>query len=494
MSNNHLLNSPPSQQDFSADMENKVTERNELGRVKSDIITSSGKTDVLLYMGLFGSIRIQTRTKIETIPCEKPKRAISRIKSIIIAPCFARSVFELRSEDCLGRMSRTMTSFPVLPISAEIFNWFKLGELDRAKAALNRREISPFVRDPYGRTLLHYACSASSLEICSMLIRVGVDVNQEDSIGRKAMNFINKANKASLWDITRTVLTAQDDVTLTDISNFVLPLRWPLAPSALAEFFVFTFTLWSYSNRDDDSYEWCLRMALNEWGGGHWDKRVVVRKLLCQGLNVHAIAAPDIVTYVIHVFRESDILTPLDYLFQYSLHPFDSDGIGREWLLMLAEVGYDVRAYLQKEKELHASQCQRTSNAHLYVGEGFCEFPRHLIFQIDPYPSIRWDWWIDPSSAASLVQEEFRYMSIGDSVSGSWEFTWPFEYPVWSENHQPVEWRYPFESDKPKRIAWKQKVSSAQIRLARRAKKKYPEYPYKYNSMPGAWVEDDRQY
>lgn len=496
MSNTHVPNTSPPQQGLITDAENKYTGRNELSRAKPDLLTSSGQTSVLFYKGLFGSIRIQTRTRMEKTSCDKAKRAISRSKSIVIAPSFARSVFELRSEDCLGHMSRTVTSFPVLPHEAEIFNWFHSNKFDRIIDALNRREISPFVRDPRGWTLLHYACFTSSVEICSMLIQVGVDVDHQDYGVCKAMSFIEVnsrgKNKASLEDLTRAVLSAQDDITLADISTFFWAYLWLsqwCQLSVVADFLTSTFTLCSYPSWGYDSYEWCLRIALSEWGRGDRDKRVVVRKLLCQGINIHAIETSEHVNHIVPV-RESDVLTPLDYLFQSLTDPFCNDGIGREWLLMLAEVGYDVRAYLEKEKKLHASQCLRTSEAYVKNGNTCDLCSRQLIFQIGSYPNVRWDWWIDPSSAASLVRKEFRYINIRNTLSDSWEDTWPFEYPAWSEYCEPIGHMYPVESDTAKRTACEQKVALARSRLARRARKKYPDYYSKQNPMPGAWVED----
>lgn len=189
--------------------------------------------------------------------------------------------------------------------------------------------------------------------------------------------------------------------------------------------------------------------------------------------------------------------TPLDELFFAEGDPSRASSYAREWLLMLVEAGYDINAYLEKEKQLHSTQNYLTYPAyHFPLG---VDMPRQLVFELGENPSVYWEWWIDPSSPASLVRQEFWHMNPCHSDRflidrDSWEQRWPYNYPHWTENCEPPIFVNDPKSGSSETKQWRKRAAKAASRHARQARKKYPKYFTENNensAIPGAWIEDD---
>ena len=194
--------------------------------------------------------------------------------------------------------------------------------------------------------------------------------------------------------------------------------------------------------------------------------------------------------------------TPLDDLFAHSTDAFEARYFAKDWLSILTEAGYSVHAYLEKEMQLHSAQnmltCPRFSTAGIRPGSTYAS--RRLIFELGETPNVEWDWWIDPSSSASLVCHEFRYMvshspdwcfaTFGLGCT-EWRGTWPFRYPLWADEVMPnrrvifTGWLY--------NKAQQEAPDKAAIRHARQARKKYPKYFEEVDRdslIPGAWIDN----
>jgi len=105
----------------------------------------------------------------------------------------------------------------------------------------------------------------------------------------------------------------------------------------------------------------------------------------------------------------SEPATPLDELFTFTQKTFEGSDAANDWLQMPSSEGYNVQAYLKEERILHAGQQQLTYPSIALAGYSN---PRKLILELDPNPSVSWNWWINPQSPASLVRQELRHMDI----------------------------------------------------------------------------------
>ena len=434
----------------------------------TDYIFNSGKIDIWQRWGLFGRTRLRKKA-ISLGTCGNPPEVvISQEKCLLFIPSFLRTAFELRYYGAFPQIPRTLTFFPVLPHDAAEFQLCRPQHMEAFKQALSRREISPFALSNSGETLLHIASGFNHAELCSLLIRIGVDPDHTDVIGNKALHSV-KHFPGSVVDTMRVLATAQDELTLHDLAC-VFGFFFEGSPESAG------FLLSAYGS--PNGVDWAevsdfslLRTALREYGNGRREWDTWIRKWLPYEADIHSRRL-----WPINGFP-GIIITPLDEIFFHGDDPFQASSYGREWLLMLAEAGYNVNAYLKKEKQLHSTQkflTYPTFGTHIR---------RQLVFETGESSNVSWEWWIDPSSLASLVLQEFRYMNLCHNdkrLTGHncWGMTWPYDYPRRSE---------------PKLKQWRKRADKAASRYTRQAKSKYPG-DFKDNNedaiMPGAWIED----
>lgn len=127
--------------------------------------------------------------------------------------------------------------------------------------------------------------------------------------------------------------------------------------------------------------------------------------------------------------------TLLDALFYNTSTPVEAKNVSKAWLQKLADEGYNIAAYLQKEFELRSKHRHFTSCEFWYRCRG--GLPRRLSFELGCNPSVSWDWWIDPESPTFPLRTTFRDMTMlsfwhQPVPSGQWHETWPFVAPAWS--------------------------------------------------------------
>ena len=451
------------------------------------------ETDNWLYCGLFGTVKLRKKTKLVGTRRNTPEKAISEEKRLLYVPSFLRMALELRYDTGFSQVPKSLSFVQIL---SEHFMWETLemcypGNMEPFTQALSQREFSPFARSESGRTWLHMAANNNS-DLCSLLIKIGVDPTQTDDFGAKALHQVCIPSHSQA-NTMRALTTCQDDISAEDLS-LLLDDYFGGSPECID----LLLSTYSYS---DEIYHACIQdfsllgIAIREYGSGNMDWGSSIRKWLRRKPDVHTRSLSSKVTWRLGILtnhlRRSELLlqhqkmtfTLLDELFALNSDPFQAELLAQEWLLMLAEADYDINTYLNNEKRLHCTQnflsYPECSNLRSNVY-------RQLVFEIGENPKVSWDWWIDPLSHASLALHEFRYMNpCHNDRQGYWENSWPFHYPHWSENCI-----LGYESE---RKEWQERADQAARRYNRQAKKKYPgyfEHIAKDVAIPGAWVED----
>ncbi len=445
------------------------------------------ETRIWAYRGWFGYVTARNKTK--SLHSEQgPEAELSQERSILIASHFIRKAFEIRYCGNFGLLPKSLSCFPVLPRTSNVFYWCMRGDVDSLKDAFTRREVSPLVRDERGQTLLHYA--TPHLDLCRLLIRLGIDPDHIDTWGMKAMHRLDKYE--SQLDTLRLLTT--EEFTLDDLSEFLFVWCFiPYSPEAL------DFLLSAYPFPDELRQKGALVIspltaALRWFGAGEKKFEGLIRKFLRQGFDVHLVRR----TRACRGSSTYNTETLLDALFYWHENPFDQSDEVQAWLSILKEEGYDVDAYLDKEVELRSGQDHLFfPRSRIYLGVGAT---RRLIIRNGQQPNVWWDWSIDPSSGASLVRNEFQNMNLDhcDLYSDfermefslrrplarhDWEYAWPYVYPIWSDFYDPKQgW-----SDRS-RNEWLKQAAIAEQRFSHRMKKK-KEKITKRPRMPGAWIQ-----
>ena len=455
------------------------------------------ETDNRLYCGLFGTVKLRKKSKLVGTHRNTSEEEITKEKRLLYVPSFLRIALELRYD---AAFSQVPISLSFVQILSEDFMWemSDYGHMEPFTQALSHRRFSPFARSERGRTWLHMAAANDNPELCSLLVKIGVDSSQSDDEGAKALHQVCNP-WPSQADTMRVLTTGQDDISAEDLS-LLLDDSFSGSPECV------DLLLSTYSYSDETFHASIqdfslLGIALREYGSGNMDWGSSIRKWLRRKPDVHTRSVssegPERHGVMADHTRRSELLlehkemtfTLLDELFVLNSDPFQADFFGQEWLLMLAEANYDINTYLNTEKRLHSTQ-----NLFSYpeCSFSFINTHRQLVFEIGENPKVSWQWWTDPLSPASLVLHEFRYMNPCSSDrwhwSEHWEEIWPFDYPEWSKNCMPHEVRPSALKD------WRKRAGQAARRYNRQAKKKYSGYfePITEGvAIPGAWVEDE---
>lgn len=115
------------------------------------------ETHFVWYRGFFGSIRVQVKSTSRRISNTRryEDKATTNEKIITIMPFFLRKALELRLSSSFGRIMRTLSTYDILEPEAPIFGVCSRGDLNSLRFALSSGNVSPFVVDEWGRTLLH---------------------------------------------------------------------------------------------------------------------------------------------------------------------------------------------------------------------------------------------------------------------------------------------------------------------------------------------------
>ena len=310
----------------------------------------------------------------------------------------------------------------------------------------------------------------------TLTVRTTGDCKLNTLIDRALLNYSSKALSRQLIDpngieIVRLLAQAQDILSASDISRLYV---WN-DPECVEFLLSDESVQYELRSINDEPYIFpLLSRALRGYvQSAIWER--AIRMILRTRANPHS----PVDDFLLHI--TDGISTLLDALFEEMDTPFRAKEVADGWLQILASEGFDVLAYLEEERTLHALQEQFTYPVlALDHYELHYELPRKLFFELEGKPSVSWDWWIDPASSAYLVREEFKYTNLfhADSIFYlyQWEEFWPFHHPEWSELREP----------------WKQLHKQAQRRAERRLKKKALKMARTQGikarlCMPGAW-------
>ena len=239
-----------------------------------------------------------------------------------------------------------------------------------------------------------------------------------------------------------------------------------------------------------------LAAALRHYGRDPSAWEPTLRALIRRGAGLHPLVRRDL-----RVLKGSgypcplsEYGTPLDELF--------TSGVDREaakiaadgWLQILASEGCNPSAYLKEEIKIRAKDMHFTCASMTAIDY---DIPRQLFYVLGDYPSVSWDWWINPASSTFSLREEFKCLvtTSPDSlrIAKGWKEHWPVVFPKWSGLHQSYV-------AKALCLQYKALRVQADDRAVRRLRKKatkmtraqrpeeIPIIPEEIPSIPGAWV------
>ena len=127
-------------------------------RPRPHMPTTSPEMNTEWYIGFFGSVRIQKRKRYSgqlQYLRAFGNQALAEETAIMIVPSFMRRLLEVRLATSLGKVSRTLHVYPVMACDSPIFTMCLNADMHGLQTAFSSGEISPFVLDESGLTLLH---------------------------------------------------------------------------------------------------------------------------------------------------------------------------------------------------------------------------------------------------------------------------------------------------------------------------------------------------
>jgi hypothetical protein len=151
------------------------------------------------------------------------------------------------------------------------------------------------------------------------------------------------------------------------------------------------------------------------------------KELIRQLLNL----GPDL-----HTSRILEGGTILDEIMDVADSPFESYGLGGEWLAILESSSIDIGKYLRTERDYHYDETSPLTTPHMKANMADGYRYRYMVFS-ENTPRISWDWYIDPEGHAFEVLHEFRNMGpISHLPKQDFQlpermFNWPYFYPRW---------------------------------------------------------------
>ncbi len=110
-----------------------------LRRPRPHMPTTSQETNTEWYRGIFGSVRIQKRTKYSSqLPYLRAfgTQPLAEETAITIVPSFIGRLLELRLVNSLGKVSRTLNVYHVIPFDSPIFKMCRKGDMHCNSVAL----------------------------------------------------------------------------------------------------------------------------------------------------------------------------------------------------------------------------------------------------------------------------------------------------------------------------------------------------------------------
>lgn len=422
------------------------------------------------YQGFFGYICVKTKTT-HLSGKQEGTTPISEEVGYLLRPAFLRFAIEIHTG---GKLSRSLRYYPILQEDLEIFRICYRGDLEGFRQALTRQEVPIHAQISNGWTLLHMACLGGNLELCSLLMELGVDAGHEDIFGRKALHIFSNSFYVyhSVEAMVRLMILGQEHVEENDVIKF---MEYYKGPPQGVEFLL-------SPDVHPTELDW-RRLPLPHVVGivTHFARDVprwsnLVRRIVRQAEDLHC-------WRVDSIFASDQSLTLLDELFGETSDPIEGAQVSEAWLEILAMEGLDVREYLEVEMRLHED---KYTLPHRYMKP----MKRFLIFNLEQKLTVEWDWWIDPDDPASLLCNEFKHMACRFDYrdqDGEWVKTWPFVIPKWAGH---LGWESSYYAENP---LWKHMIDLADSRAAHRLAKREMKIArakgtYSRKLMPGSWI------
>lgn len=478
-------------------------------------ITSKEQTTIW-YRGVFGVIATQEKWITTRRPDSRIVRKPVPAKRVLtITSPFLGRVVELYFGVSFASIPRALRVYQIMELDAPIFNMCSYGDLEGIQNEFANGTISPFVVNDYGKTLLHLAVIYAHPEMCSLLLRLGVDPDRADNLGLKPFSYLLRPvfrKSQYAIGIVRALPHVQEEFSSADLS--ICFENYETDPG-LADY-VLSLDSVQYVLASEGCLYPALGSVLRTYGSLFADNSVsraytkqrlakwnpLVRRLLQIGVDIHAPVSrgyyfePDSYPCALSPYG-----TPLDELFAATRTAGEAKDAADAWLQILSTEGIDVLTYLEREKALHDTQPMFTSPCPSWPYQDYQ--PRQLVFSLGEAPAVYADWWIDPESPAPFIRQEFRdmniittehsvylgvYLGLQEYSNSGWNLTWPIRLPRWSNALEPDEWRVEDHA------AWTRLNQRAQERADRRWHKKARKAArmngsQAQSSMPGAWPE-----
>ena len=115
------------------------------------------------YQGILGTMKFKTKLKSACNPQDHRGVSTYKDKLISIRPSFLRYALEIRVTSSLGRVTRSLRTYPVMSHSSPVLHqaWImcRVGYIQGRQIAFTEGRLSPFTADQNGVTFLHVRLS-----------------------------------------------------------------------------------------------------------------------------------------------------------------------------------------------------------------------------------------------------------------------------------------------------------------------------------------------
>ncbi len=167
----------------------------------SSLHITSKEQKTIWYRGVFGSVTLQERWIRTSISDSRTVgKPVPAKKVLTMTSPFLRHTFEFYFGASFASVPRALRVYQIINYRAPILGMCRNGDLEGVQNELANGTVSPFVVDETGWTLLHVISSVKSRvsmlifvqwavyyiqpEICSLLLRLGLNPDRGDDSGR----------------------------------------------------------------------------------------------------------------------------------------------------------------------------------------------------------------------------------------------------------------------------------------------------------------------
>lgn len=317
----------------------------------------------------------------------------------------------------------SVTFNPISPCKSQIFEFCSDGNIEMVKMWFKASFASPFVVNQHGENLLHIAARYAHVELCNLLLDVGVDATAYDDRLLTPLDHLAAKVPMSVPYASRVV----DTIRALVERGHCQPLL-PITSNAVAFYngpeegfaWLFSSEYGSVDLEERDSEDWTLlgdaACNFGWWTKGCSENPAVSWQclyLLRAGANPHSKSS-------------QGRLTPLDaFLRGCTAHQVEHAG---KWLQTLSQSGIDLHKYAIEEQRLHYPEhfLESAWDEKLWrwiptkrrVVYQFGDTPDHLDIWLEDYDALSWfshgQFDLDIFLVCSPVESEARWKKIND--------------------------------------------------------------------------------